>query len=58
MPTSRDKNHLWDSLEESLIDTELLAEVDLTTQLIIAANESDEPLCPQQIDRLLGIERQ
>jgi hypothetical protein len=46
---------IWDSLDVSLTDGELLAEVELTTQLIIAASESDEPMCPQQIDWLLGI---
>lgn len=46
-----------DALDVSLTDPELQTEVELTTQLIIATGESgDEPLCLEQIDRLLGIE--
>ena len=43
-----------DPLNVPLEDAELLAEVELTTNLIIAANESDAPLAPE-IDQLLGV---
>jgi hypothetical protein len=46
---SRDDS--WDSLDVSLADPELLAEVELTTELIIAASEADEPLCLARIHR-------
>jgi hypothetical protein len=44
-----------DPLDVELVDPELLAEVDLTTTLIAAANQSEGPLPPEEIDRLLGI---
>ncbi|MBO9521849.1 MAG: hypothetical protein J7518_09950 [Nocardioidaceae bacterium] len=44
-----------DPLEVELEDSELLAEVDLTTTLIAAANQSDGPLSGEEIDRLLGL---
>jgi hypothetical protein len=31
--------------------------VELTTNLIIAASEADATLSPEEIDRLLGVER-
>jgi hypothetical protein len=45
-----------DQLNVPLEDAELLAEVELTTNLIIAASESESPLTQAQVDRLLGIE--
>ena len=45
-----------DQLNVPLEDAELLAEVELTTNLIIAASESDTPLAQDEVDRLLGIE--
>ena len=45
-----------DQLNVPLEDSELLAEVELTTNLIIAATESDHPLPQEVIDRLLGVE--
>ena len=45
-----------DQLNVPLEDSELLAEVELTTNLIIAASESDATLAQDDIDRLLGIE--
>lgn len=47
---------LDDKLNVPLEDAELLAEVELTTNLIIAASESDAPLAPEQLDELLGLE--
>ncbi|QNN54064.1 hypothetical protein [Nocardioides mesophilus] len=45
-----------DKLDVPLEDAELLAEVELTTNLIIAASESDEVLDQDEVDRLLGVE--
>ncbi len=47
---------LDDILNVPLEDAELLAEVELTTNLIIAASEADSPLAQDEIDRLLGVE--
>jgi hypothetical protein len=44
-----------DQLDVPLEDSELLAEVELTTNLMIAASEV-ESLAPQEVDRLLGLE--
>ncbi len=44
-----------DQLNVPLEDAELLAEVELTTNLIIAASESDSSLPQQEVDRLLGL---
>jgi hypothetical protein len=44
-----------DQLDVRLEDSELLAEVELTTNLMIAASEVDR-LRPEDIDRLLGID--
>ena len=46
-----------DQLNVPLEDSELLAEVELTTNLIIAASESDDQLSQDEVDQLLGIER-
>ena len=45
-----------DQLNVPLEDSELLAEVELTTNLIIAASESEATLGQDDIDRLLGVE--
>lgn len=44
-----------DQLNVPLEDAELLGEVELTTNLIIAASESDARLSQEQVDRLLGL---
>ncbi|HEX6875878.1 MAG TPA: hypothetical protein VF165_09480 [Nocardioidaceae bacterium] len=44
-----------DKLNVPLEDPELLAEVELTTNLIIAASESDSILSQEQVDDLLGL---
>ena len=44
-----------DQLNVPLEDSELLAEVELTTNLIIAASEADEHLTTAEIDRILGV---
>ncbi len=45
-----------DQLNVPLEDSELLAEVELTTNLIIAASESDATLPQAEVDRLLGVD--
>ncbi len=44
-----------DPLDVSLQDDELLAEVELTTTLIIAVSDSAIALTPAQVDHLLGL---
>jgi hypothetical protein len=45
-----------DQLNVPLEDAELLAEVELTTNLIIAATESEASLSQAQVDQLLGLD--
>jgi len=45
-----------DQFDVTLEDADLLSEVELTTNLIIAASASDEALDPEEIDRILGVE--
>lgn len=47
--------HLDDQFEVELNDDDLLAEVELTTSLIIAATASDSRLSQAEIDRILGV---
>jgi hypothetical protein len=44
-----------DQLNVPLEDSELLAELELTTNLIIAASESDCSMGQAEVDRLLGV---
>jgi len=44
-----------DQFDVTLEDSDLLGEVELTTNLIIAASESDEHLTLAEIDRILGV---
>lgn len=46
---------MHDQFDVTLEDSDLLGEVELTTNLIIAASESDEPLSIDQIDEILGV---
>ena len=46
---------MHDQFDISLEDSDLLTEVELTTNLIIAASESDGPLSEDEIDKILGI---
>ncbi|MGD9961746.1 hypothetical protein [Nocardioides sp.] len=46
---------MHDQFDISLEDSDLLTEVELTTNLIIAASESDGPLTLEAIDKILGI---
>jgi hypothetical protein len=47
---------MYDQLNVPLEDVELLNEVELTTNLIIAASEADHALPQAVIDRLLGVD--
>ena len=53
MPLRSDEVH--DQFDVTLEDSDLLGEVELTTNLIIAASESDEHLTEAQIDEILGV---
>jgi hypothetical protein len=44
-----------DQFDVSLEDSDLLGEVELTTNLIIAASETDEHLTDSEIDEILGV---
>ena len=46
---------MHDQFDISLEDSDLLGEVELTTNLIIAASESDEHLSVDEIDKILGV---
>lgn len=48
---------MHDQFDVSLEDRDLLVEVELTTNLIIAASEAEEHLSPEQVDRVLGVDR-
>lgn len=44
-----------DQFDVSLEDADLLGEVELTTNLIIAASETDHHLSREEIDEILGV---
>ncbi len=44
-----------DQLDVPLEDSELLEEVEMVSNLILAASENEEPLEQAAIDRLLGV---
>lgn len=46
---------VYDQFDVTLEDVDLLGEVELTTNLIIAASESDEHLSTDEIDEILGV---
>ena len=46
---------MHDQFDVTLEDADLLGEVELTTNLIIAATESDDHLSDAQIDEILGV---
>lgn len=46
---------MHDQFDVTLEDAELLREVELTTNLIVAASESDEHLTLDEIDSILGV---
>jgi hypothetical protein len=45
-----------DQLDIRVHDTEVLAEIEMMTNLIIATSESEGPLPQQRIDEILGVE--
>ncbi len=53
--TDEEVDDLYDQFDITLEDSDLLGEVELTTNLIIAATESDEQLSLEEIDRILGV---
>jgi hypothetical protein len=57
-PDRREVCTLPDQFDVSLEDADLLGEVELTTNLIIAASETDEHLSAVEIDEILGVEPQ
>ena len=46
---------MHDQFDVTLEDGDLLGEVELTTNLIIAASESEDHLSQEEIDRILGV---
>jgi hypothetical protein len=46
---------MHDQFDVTLEDADLLGEVELTTNLIIAASETDEHLTTSEIDAILGV---
>ena len=44
-----------DQFDVTLEDSDLLGEVELTTNLIIAASESEDHLSEEEIDQILGV---
>lgn len=52
---SREVSLVPDQFDVSLEDSDLLGEVELTTNLIIAASETDEHLSDAEIDEILGV---
>ncbi len=49
---------MHDQFDVTLEDADLLGEVELTTNLIIAASESDDHLSAAEIDQILGVAAQ
>ena len=47
---------MHDQFDISLTDSDLLTEVEMTTNLIIAASEADGPLSQDEIDKILGLD--
>lgn len=44
-----------DRVDVRVHDADVLAEIELTSELMIAASESDGPLTQQQVDAILGV---
>ncbi|MBA2954597.1 hypothetical protein HZF07_12770 [Nocardioides sp. CGMCC 1.13656] len=49
------EKHVHDQFDITLEDSDLLGEVELTTNLIIAASEAEEHLSIAEIDEILGV---
>ena len=54
-PGREEKLSMPDPFDVALSDDELLTEVELTTNLIVAATASDERLSTEEIDQILGV---
>lgn len=54
---TRGEAEVHDQFDVTLEDAELLREVEWTTNLIVAASESDEHLTTDEIDQILGVGR-
>ena len=54
-PRRRGSDEVHDQFDISLEDSDLLGEVELTTNLIIAASESDDHLSVVEIDLILEV---
>lgn len=50
-----EEEQVHDQFDVSLEDADLLGEVELTTNLIIAASEAEGHLSDEEIDQILGI---
>jgi hypothetical protein len=48
-------DEVHDQFDVTLEDSDLLGEVELTTNLIVAASESEEHLSADEIDEILGV---
>jgi len=55
VPSSGGGRVVADPFDVALEDSDLLVEVELTTNLIIAATASEGPLPSDEIDRILGV---
>jgi len=53
--TNHGGDGVYDQFDVTLEDSDLLREVELTTNLIIAASEADDRLSLEEIDRILGV---
>jgi hypothetical protein len=53
----REGESVHDQFDVTLEDQDLLREVELTTNLIIAASETEEHLTTDEIDAILGVAR-
>jgi hypothetical protein len=47
---------MHDQFDVTLEDADLMSEVELTTNLIVAASESDDHLSQDEIDKVLGLD--
>jgi hypothetical protein len=54
--TERGDSPVNDQLDVTVHDTEVLAEIEMMTNLIIATSESDGPLPQVKIDEILGVD--
>jgi hypothetical protein len=54
-PPPKEDSSVNDQLDVAVHDSEVLAEIEMMTNLIIATSESDGPLPQPQIDEILGV---